>query len=453
MNRRSFLATAGTAVTGFSFSEARWLLAQNSQKLAKADFTIRIAPVTVELAPGVVVKTTGYNGTSPGPLLRMREGVQTTVDVHNETDNEELVHWHGQLIPADVDGSAEEGTPTVPAHGQRRYTFVPRPAGTRWYHTHNSAGSDLTQGTYSGQFGFLYVDPKREPGRYDREIFLAIHQWEPFTTHMGPPNNGFEIGYKYSSFNDKVLGHGDPIRVREGERILFRLLNASATDDLRFALPGHQFLVVAMDGNPVPTPRAVSILQLGVAERADVIVEMKQPGVWILGCTSADEREKGLGVVIEYANQSGAPQWMDPPKEVWDYGQFGTNPTPVEPDGKFEMLFQKIPGERVRFNRWTINGKSFPDTETLEVQRGKRYRMVFHNDSGDFHPLHLHRHSFEITKVADKSMAGVMKDIVLVNPRSTTEVDFVANNPGLTLFHCHAQHHMDFGFMQLIKYV
>src|SRR6202140_1431016 len=112
-----------------------------------------------------------------------------------------------------------------------------------------------------------------------------------------------------------MLGHGDPIRVRAGQRVLFRLLNASATDDLRIALPGHQFQVVALDGNPVPTPRSVSMLQLGVAERIDAIVEMKQPGVWILGSTKADDREKGMGVVLEYANQKGAPQWMDPPKE------------------------------------------------------------------------------------------------------------------------------------------
>jgi FtsP/CotA-like multicopper oxidase with cupredoxin domain len=452
MKRRDFLLTTGAVALGSAVHKSAWLEAQKTRNPSQANFTVRIGPVTTELAPGVVVKTTGYNGTSPGPLLRMREGVPVTVDVFNETDNEETVHWHGQMIPSEVDGSAEEGTPTVPPHGQRRYTFVPKPAGTRWYHTHSIAGADLTRGMYSGQFGILYVEPKSEPGRYDREVFLAIHQWEPFTTHMGPPNNGFEIGYQYASFNDKMLGHGDPIRVRAGQRVLFRLLNASATDDLRIALPGHQFQVVALDGNPVPTPRSVNMLQLGVAERIDAIVEMKQPGVWILGSTKADDREKGMGVVLEYANQKGAPQWMDPPKETWDYGLFGTDRTPPQPDGRFEMLFQKIPGEGVRFNGWTINGKSFPDIETLVVQKGKRYRLAFNNDSGDWHPLHLHRHNFEITNVAGKPMAGVRKDVVLVSPRSMAEVDFVADNPGLTLFHCHAQLHMDFGFMQLIKY-
>jgi FtsP/CotA-like multicopper oxidase with cupredoxin domain len=424
-----------------------------AQSAAKADFTLRIAPVSVELAPGKIVKTVGYNGTVPGPLLRMREGISTTVDVFNDTDTEELVHWHGLMVPSEVDGAAEEGTPPVPAHGQHRYTFVPKPSGTRLYHTHTAAGADLTKGMYSGQFGFLYIEPKSEPGNYDREVFLAIHQWEPSTAiHMGPPNNGLEVSYQYATFNGKMLGHGEPIRVRAGERILFRLLNASATDDLTIALPGHQFQVIALDGNPVLTPRTVNVLQIGVTERIDAIVEMKQPGVWTFGATSDDERQKGLGVVVEYAGQKGAPQWIAPAKETWDYGIFGKTQIPPDPDGKFNLVFQKVPGERVRFNRWTINGKSFPDTDPLVVQQGKRYRMIFRNESGDTHPLHLHRHTFEITNFAGKLTGGVHKDVVLVNPYSTAEIDFVADNPGLTLFHCHAQLHMDFGFMSLIKY-
>lgn len=453
MDRRDFLAAAGAVAFRVGGRALCPSLAVAAESGAKADFTLRIAPVSVELAPGKVAKTIGYNGTVPGPTLRMQEGISTTIDVFNDTDSDELVHWHGLMVPAEVDGAAEEGTPPVPAHGQRRYTFVPKPAGTRWYHTHNIAGSDLTRGMYSGQFGFLYVEPKSERGNYDQEIFLAIHQWEPSTAvHMGPPNNGLEITYQYATFNGRMLGHGDPVRVRTGERVLFRLLNASATDDLRIALPGHQFQVAALDGNPVLTPRSVNVLRIGVAERIDAIVEMKQPGTWILGSTSDTDRQKGMGIVIEYAGQKGVPQWIAPGPDSWDYGAFGKTQIPIEPDGRFELIFRKIPGERVRFNRWTINGKSFPDTDPLIVQQGKRYRMIFRNESGDTHPLHLHRHSFEITNFAGKLTGGVQKDVVLVNGFSTAEVDFVADNPGSTLFHCHAQLHMDFGFMNLIKY-
>ena len=112
----------------------------------------------------------------------MREGKTVSVDVINDTDVPELVHWHGMLIPSDVDGVEEEGTPPVPARGRRRYQFTPRPAGSRWYHSHAMAEADLHRGTYTGQFGFVYVDGGNDPGQYDQEIFLSLRDWEPFFT-------------------------------------------------------------------------------------------------------------------------------------------------------------------------------------------------------------------------------------------------------------------------------
>ncbi len=96
------------------------------QETSKADITLRIAPVTVELTPTRIISTIGYNGTSPGPVLRMKEGKPVTVDVINETDVPELVHWHGLFVPAEVDGVEEEDTPTVPPHGRIRYQFTPQ---------------------------------------------------------------------------------------------------------------------------------------------------------------------------------------------------------------------------------------------------------------------------------------------------------------------------------------
>jgi FtsP/CotA-like multicopper oxidase with cupredoxin domain len=89
----------------------------------------------------------------------------------------------------------------------------------------------------------------------------------------------------------------------------------------------------------------------------------------------------------------------------------------------------------------------------MEVQQGKRYRMVFRNATGDQHPMHLHRHSFELTKIGDKTTSGVIKDVVNVMPLETLAIDFTADNPGDSLMHCHQQLHMDYGFMQMVKYV
>jgi len=456
LHRREFLIGAGAAGMAVGAGLGR----AYSQAASEPDHTLRIAPLRLELAPGKTIDTFAYNGTVPGPLLRLREGREVNIDITNDTDIDDIIHWHGLYVPAAADGAMEEGSPMVGRGDTRRYAFAPKPAGTRWYHSHDVARKDLTRSLYAGLYGFLIVEPPSDPGRYDREVLLAAHHWEPRWVSMQdlrkgpPPDNGLEVLYASASFNDRMLGHGEPIRVRSGERVLFRLLNASATENVTVALPGHRFSVLALDGNPVPSQRAVDTLFLAPAERIDAAVEMNRPGVWILGSVREDDRKKGLGTVVEYAGQSGEPQWQDPPTAPWDYTIFGAERSVPAPDERLELLFEKIPGGRGGYNRWTLNGKSWPDTSRLlETETGKRYRLMMTNKSGDNHPVHLHRHTFEVTKVGDKPTAGVMKDTINMTRFSSVEIDFVADDPGPSLLHCHHQDHQDEGFMGLVTYL
>jgi len=456
MDRRSFLLT----LAGAYAAAPKAVAGQGAPPEGQADYTLHIAPVELEIAPRHRIKTTAYNGAVPGPVMRMREGRPVTIDVYNDSNISEIVHWHGLFTPPEVDGSAEEGTPMLPPHAHQRYQFVPRPAGTRWYHSHISAGRDLHRATYTGQFGFLLVEGDAEPGRYDQEVLLALHGWEPFLGSMNGGVEGdessLEVGYASFTVNSHSLGAGEPVRVKEGQRVLLRILNASASTFHRLALPGHRFTVVALDGNPVPSPRAVSVLEMGPAERIDAVVEMDHPGVWILGDVDDRARKAGMGVVVEYAGRTGEAQWAAAPRETWDYTIFGrpdgaVNPPP-EPDGRLPLVFRaKWAGNRW-VDHWTINGKEYPKTDPIWVETNRRYRLVFDNQSDDTHPIHLHRHSFELVKVAGTATAGLMKDVVAVGPRKQVEVQLVADHPGLTLFHCHMQLHMDYGFMALMKY-
>jgi FtsP/CotA-like multicopper oxidase with cupredoxin domain len=120
------------------------------------------------------------------------------------------------------------------------------------------------------------------------------------------------------------------------------------------------------------------------------------------------------------------------------------------------MLFAKQQAANNGFNRWTINGIAFDmmmAKPMFHLKEGKRYRLHMRNASDDIHPIHLHRHSFELTNVAGKSTSGIIKDVVMLAGFQEMDIDFTANNPGLTLFHCHMQLHMDFGFMALFDYV
>jgi FtsP/CotA-like multicopper oxidase with cupredoxin domain len=481
LDRRSFLTLAGLTPLLGSASRLPWAESQAAD--ARADYTLRIGTGLVELAPSHIISTTLYNDQFPGPLLRFKEGQQAVIDVHNDTDTPELVHWHGQMVPSEVDGSSEEGTPFVPAHGMRRIVFIPRPAGFRFYHTHVFAGADLNRSTYTGQAGSVYIEPKSNPWAYDREVFLVLKEFGPSWSRggdmamdmlAGAPNSalqqigkaadeetqgapkGFEVGYELFSINGRMRGHGEPIRVKYGERVLFHVLNASATEIRSLALPGHAFRVVALDGNPVPTPSSVPVLWLGTAERVCAIVDMKRPGVWTMGDLADDDRRHGMGIVVEYAGRKSAAQWVRPRPFRWDYTRFSSSAeTAAAPDETIEITIVKHNAAAHGFNVWTLNGEAFsPDAmkPLYTVQRGRRYRLKFRNASDDIHPLHLHRHSFELTRVGGKATAGVMKDVVMLGGFQELDLDFVADNPGLTLFHCHQQLHMDFGFMALFKY-
>jgi len=442
MNRRDFLGVLGAAAVQLRGAQS------------KADFTLRIGPVTVELSPKKLVKTIGYNGTSPGPLLRMQEGKPVTIDVFNDTSEAELVHWHGLHIPSDVDGAMEEGTPMIAPRGRARYTFTPAPSGTRWYHTHTMAGRDLKKATYTGQFGFLYIDPKQEPGAFDQEVFLALREWDPYMTIGNDDEGSLDAVWKAFSINSHALGSGEPVRVKEGQRVMLRILNASATPHRRIAFAGHKFRVGAMDGNKVANPAIVDVLELGPAERIDAIVEMNQPGIWIFGATDDHDRTGGMGIVFEYAGQTGQPRWTTPATTKWDYKVFGS-PDPDKPPAAQDipLVFKKVFAGHRWVDKWSINGKIYPKTDPIRLKAGIRYRLIFDNQSDEAHPLHLHRHTFELTKIEGVATSGIFKDVVVVQPMTQIEADFVADNPGPTLFHCHQQMHMDYGFMTLLTYV
>jgi FtsP/CotA-like multicopper oxidase with cupredoxin domain len=492
VSRRNFLKTTGALVGSSLLHNPRPLFGQaaaNQAPDAKADYTLKIATTPLELAPNRIVSVTTYNGQFPGPLLRMEEGRRVTVDVQNETDVPEQLHWHGQFIGTDVDGAAEEGTPFIAPHGNRRISFVPGPSGLRFYHTHVRAGADLAAGQYSGLVGPVYIEPKENPGRYDREVFLTMKEFQPTLSRGGDmamdflspaqtvPSlknagessmkaslakgnaHGYEVGYDSFTINGKMLGHGEPVRVKLGERVLFHVLNGSAGEIRSVALPGHTFTIVAMDGNLLPKPVRVPGLWLGTAERISAIVEMNHPGVWVMGDLTDDDRKHGMGIVVEYAGYRGKPLWIAPPKPVkWNYAHFGNAAgATAQPERVFDMLFEKQNAAMEGFNQWTINGVSYPMEQTmakpmLKLREGSRYRIRMKNASDDIHPIHLHRHSFELTRIAGQPMSGLMKDVVMVGGYQEAEIDFIANNPGATLFHCHQQLHMDYGFMALFEY-
>jgi len=461
-SRRAFLRSVPLAATALIAQGIRdpfaWAQAGPGASLpaaagaVKPDYTLEIAEIEWELAPKKKIRTAAYSGQIPGPLLRVTEGKPVTIKIVNRLDHDEIVHWHGQWIPVDVDGAMEEGSPMIAPGAWTLITFAPRPAGLHWYHTHAMGHHDLKRGLYSGQFGVLHVNPAAgDPGKYDQEQFIVLHDWEPY--YAASNDGSMMVSYVCGSINGRVLGHDAPITVREGQRVLFQILNASATELHWLALPGHKFQVLAQDGAPVATQATVDQLRLGPAERVTALVTMDAPGIWVLGEARKELRDTGMGVVVEYAERTGKPQESGAAKLAWDYRIFA-EPTPAirTPDVTIPMVFtSKFKGHGA-LDQWMINGKSWPDTDPIVLHEGLRHRLVFDNRSTDDHPVHLHRHNFELVSIRGAATSGVHKDVVMVEAGTKVEADLMAANPGNTLFHCHQQDHMDMGFMALFKY-
>ncbi len=386
-NRRTFLAQAGAALAGtltggFTNAALASVVPAWAQAQTEPDVKLEIAPLALEIAPGKIIHTVAYNGRVPGPLIRWPEGKPIAIDVFNRTAIPEIVHWHGLTIPSVMDGASEEGSPMIAPGAQFRYSFTPQPAGFRWYHTHTFAGHDLKRATYSGQFGCFYIEPKNNSGalyqkigqEIDQEVFLTLHDWNAYMGASG--DSSMEAAYQYATIDGRMLGFADPLRVREGQRVLFHILNASAGMVHWLALAGHELTIVAMDGNPVPTPGRVHAVRLAPAERIDAVVTMNQPGVWILGETRKEMRKMGMGIVVEYANQQSKPMWVEPPETLWDYRPFAAAQAATrEPDEIIPLLFESKFHGQGAFDSWTINGKSYPHTDTVMLRPGRRYRL------------------------------------------------------------------------------
>lgn len=426
--RRAFLQLSGLAAAG-SYLGPLASAAEPASPAPHATHTLHIRRGEVELAPGRRITTTTYNGQLPGPALRATVGQQVRVDVCNETDTTEQIHWQGQSL-------ADATTAIVPAYSWRRMEFTPERAGLYLYHSQVVAATDLGAGLYSGQAGALLVEPGQHPGRYDREWLVVLKGCEPFMRRTG---RGYEVGYSALTINGRLPGHSPPLRVNTGDRVLLHVLNAGATEVYCLELPGHVFEITALDGYSVPMPARVAALHLAPGQRVSAYVVMSQPGAWRVR-EAADSMLDLTDFHAPGLSEHGAP--------LADATHGRAAPAGAEfPDATFAMVLARHPAARSGLNRWSVNGVSFSSADpqpAFRVRAGLRYRLQIHNTSDEVIPLHLRGHRLQ--------MHGVLRDVVAIGAQQRVEVDFLAEGRGPASFHCTRQLHADFGLRALFDY-
>ena len=443
-------------------------------------------PVTLDLG-GQTVSTWAYGDTAPGPLLRVDAGDVLRVDVANQLPDATSVHWHGLALRNDMDGVPGLTQDPIAAGETFRYEFTAPHPGTYFYHPHS--GVQLDRGLY----GVLIVDDPQEPGEYDAEWIVVLDDWVDGTGRtpdqvlsdlqqaggddsMGGMHDmggmgmegmdhgsmgsmgGMEamrspllggagdITYPYYLLNGRTPADPATLSAKPGQRVRIRFVNAGSDTAFRVAVGGHRMTVTHSDGFPV-VPVPTDALLIGMGERFDATVTIGD-GVFALVASAEGKQGQALAVIRTGA---GRPPTADVKvRELSGKVLLGTALSAVESARldrrSADRTHDLVLGGTMAPYRWTINGKTFPDSDPLRLIQGERVRLRFVNQSMMFHPMHVHGHTFALRS------GGARKDTVIVRPMATLDVDLEADNPGQWATHCHNIYHAETGMMTTLSY-
>jgi plastocyanin len=274
------------------------------------EFRLTAEPVRWEIQPGLVVDGWGYNGSVPGPTIRVTEGDRVRVTLVNHLPVPTTIHWHGIDVPFAQDGVPGLSQEPVEPGESYVYDFIATNPGTRWYHSHVDSNMQIQLGLY----GAFIIDPKQpEPERYDREYTYLLSEKALDVTprvalgEAGIRNRDSGNGRGGAFTPDLFLMNGkageaiDPMTVAPGERIRIRLINAGNQVHTMHT-HGHSFTIVATDGNPVPLPARVvkDTVLIGPAERYDLELVANNPGVWMFHCHINNHAANGMVTTLLY---------------------------------------------------------------------------------------------------------------------------------------------------------
>jgi FtsP/CotA-like multicopper oxidase with cupredoxin domain len=396
-----------------------------------------------------------YDGTVPGPELRVTLGDRVRVTLVNQLSVATTVHWHGVRVPNAADGVAGMTQDAVAPGDSYTYEFVATDPGTFWYHSHQDTGNQLP----AGLFGALVVEPPggRTAEEVDRTVLL----------HNSTGDRGLVA----------VDGTAGDLHIdaRPGQTVRLRIIDAvsSGMDGATEApvLLGAPYRVVALDGNDLvgPTPLGPQRLQLGMGQRADLVFTMPASGAVRLidsripGATSLLQGFFGSPAAARETVTIGdgaLPPAVDPlTLPIFDPLTYGT-PAPDPTTGPADVTAPVVLAEGPGFHDGeiqlvhSINGAASPEVQPIEVREGQLVRLHAVNTTGEFHPMHLHGHVMTVLDVDGRAPTGspVHVDSVLLGPHETVDVAFLADNPGIWMLHCHVLVHASMGMSMSINY-
>jgi len=413
------------------------------------------------------------NGKIPGPEIRVREGDLFRVLVENRlTDSPTSIHWHGLLDPAAMDGVPEISNVPIAPGRMYVYEYPMRQSGTYWYHSH--VGFQEQQGCY----GAFIIEPAREPLRTEHDAVILLGDWlhrSPEEVYAElrsgkPPMGGMKSGggqpggmkmeagappdlsdVKYDAFLMNGRAANDPwtLSVRPGDRVRLRIIGGGSSTYFRIRLDGHPLQVTHADGLAVQ-PVTVDHLLIGMGETYDAVVKIAAPGSYTLHAVAMDGSGQALGVL----HTSGVAPQPNRDMPAFDgralsYADLRAPAPTTLPDGPARTFRLPLQGDMMRYI-WMIDGQAWPKADPLLIRRGDRVQIELVNETGMWHPMHLHGHFFRLLQGAGDRCP--LKHTANVPPRETVRIEFTADNPGRWFFHCHNAYHLEAGMAREFQY-
>lgn len=395
-----------------------------------------------------------YNGQYPGPELRAIEGERVRVVVENDLPEETTVHWHGMAVDGD---NAMDGVPgltqaPIEPGAEFVYEFDAEPAGTHWYHSH--VGLQLDREL----LGPLIVEEREPHVEYDTEATLVLDDYRSTDPRVEYANGGRGGmggmgggGFPEAPPADGTLINGqlptepERVDVAEGDRIRLRLINAAAATTYELGIDAHELIVTHSDG-PAVDPVAVDTLELGMGERYDVVVEADSPGRWPIRIQPVGSTTPAGLAVLDYDASGGSLTEGTIGSRQLHLSDLDSvtslNAYQGRPDRTIDLT---LSGGPMGGDEWTINGQAYSDADPIGIESGEHVRFRMRNRSPMRHPMHLHGHHFKV--------GNALKDTVTVpGHMGSVTVEFIAENPGRWLFHCHHLYHMDTGMARSVSY-
>ena len=454
--------------------------AKNAEVLSSKEIHIVAREALLPITDTIKLPVYTFNGSVPGAQIRIKQGDRVKIHVKNELLEPITIHWHGYPVPFSQDGVPGITMDAILPGESHTYEFTATIPGTYWYHSHQEGSRQVDMGLY----GTLVVEPKKKEN-IDRDYTLVLDEWTKQSMNSRTEtsrNNQSHVGHHNSShgghthsgsiehdmsmydlftINGKSGNSIEPLTVKKGEKIRLRIVNAGYMSHA-LHLHGHDFKVVATDGQPINSPPLVKdqLLKIAPGERYDIEFMANNPGEWWLEAHGDNEAIEGMKIKIKYEDTRDSRDQSDahvflPVLDITQYGK--TKASSFTLDQQFDVEYTMDLGTSMNKKGliYTINGKTYPDIDPIAVKKGDSVKVRFVNHSPkDAHPMHLHGHFFQILSKNGKPVVGapLIKDTINILPGEEYIVAFKADNPGYWMFHCHDLHHASAGMVTEVKY-